>query len=40
MRVGEETFDAQTGGAVVVPAGATRGMTARMRLAFIAVRVS
>ena len=40
MRVAESTFDVQAGSTVIVPAGATRGMNARTRLAFIAVRVS
>jgi mannose-6-phosphate isomerase-like protein (cupin superfamily) len=40
MRVGEDAFDVQAGGTVVVPAGAARGMTARTRLAFIAVRIA
>jgi len=40
MRAGDETFEVQAGGTVVVPAGASRGMTAHTRLAFIAVRVA
>ena len=40
MRVGEEIFDVQVGSTVVVPTGATRGMNARTRLAFIAVRIA
>jgi mannose-6-phosphate isomerase-like protein (cupin superfamily) len=40
MAVGDETFAVQAGATVVVPAGATRGMTVQTRLAFIAVRVA
>ena len=40
MRVGEQVFDVQAGATVVVPTGATRGMTVRARLAFIAVRIA
>lgn len=38
MYVGEATFDVQPGATVIVPAGASRGMIAHSRLAFIAVR--
>ena len=40
MAVGDETFAVQAGATVVVPAGATRGMTVQTRLAFIAVRIA
>ncbi len=39
MVVEEQTFDVQAGSTVIVPAGASRGMTASSRLAFVAVRV-
>jgi quercetin dioxygenase-like cupin family protein len=40
MRAGDETYEVQAGGTVVVPAGASRGMTAHTRLAFFAVRIA
>jgi quercetin dioxygenase-like cupin family protein len=40
MHVGEAAFDVQAGSTVIVPAGASRGMNATTRLAFIAVRVA
>ena len=40
MHVGEECFDLQAGSTVVVPDGRPRGISARDRLAFIAVRVA
>ena len=39
MAVGDETFAVQAGSTLVIPAGATRGLTAHTRLAFIAVRI-
>ena len=38
MRVESETYEVEAGGIVIVPAGATRGMSAHTRLALIAVR--
>ena len=40
MHTGNETFEVQAGGTVVVPAGASRGMMAHTRLAFIAFRIA
>lgn len=39
MRVDEQRYDVCAGSTVVVPDGATRGMVAAERLAFIAVRL-
>ena len=40
MVVDGTAFDVQAGSTVIVPAGATRGMTPHTRLAFIAVRLA
>lgn len=40
MCVGERTFAVQAGSTVIVPAGASRGLTVSQRLAFIAVRLA
>lgn len=39
MIVGEESYAVQSGATVVVPDGATRGIEAETRLAFLAVRI-
>ncbi len=40
MAVANEVFAVKAGSTVIVPAGATRGMRARARLAFVAVRIA
>jgi mannose-6-phosphate isomerase-like protein (cupin superfamily) len=40
MVVGDEVFAVQAGATLVIPDGATRGLLAQTRLAFIAVRVA
>jgi quercetin dioxygenase-like cupin family protein len=40
MQVDEEACDVAAGSTVIVPAGASRGMAATTRLAFIAVRAA
>jgi mannose-6-phosphate isomerase-like protein (cupin superfamily) len=39
MAVGDEVFAVQTGATLLIPDGATRGLLAQTRLAFIAVRL-
>jgi quercetin dioxygenase-like cupin family protein len=40
MAVGDEVFAVQAGATLVIPDGATRGLRAQTRLAFIAVRIA
>ena len=39
MAVGDEVFAVQDGATLLIPDGATRGLLAQTRLAFIAVRL-
>ena len=39
MAVGDATFAVQAGSTLVIPAGATRSLTAQTQLAFIVVRI-
>jgi quercetin dioxygenase-like cupin family protein len=40
MAVSDEVFAVQTGATLLIPDGATRGLLAQTRLAFIAVRIA